>query len=103
MHTPVFYTDKTCYAQYSSFSEDEHCFDGLIISLNGPPSQMGYSNVPYPDSSFTVKSYDLSKPLNSTYNKIWVIVNKSISEADQNIIFNSFQINKTSADSDFSQ
>lgn len=102
MHTPAFYTDKICYTQYADFVQTGQCFNDLIISINGPPSQMGYTGVPA-DSDFVIKTYDWPTTNNSYYNKVWVIVNKSMSETDQNIIFNSFKINKTSGDPDFSQ
>ena len=88
-HGPVFYTSNTnCAAgRFGPEPAYQNCWDHLAFSYS---SMTGYTGA----SNLTIRSFPYSASDGNTYNA-YVGVNKSISDSEQKIIFDSFQVVST--------
>lgn len=86
-HGIIFYTDNTaCSVELQSGTyKDESCFDDLAIAISGALGDNSVSKLT--NHSMVVKTFPASGGLTAN-----VGVNKTMSEADQKIIFDSFKI-----------
>lgn len=84
-HTPVFFTDNNQCMLSPDILNTTQCYDDVAVSLSDPGN-----------ASLVTRSYPLTNIYNgqpaAQYPKIYVSVNKSVSTADQNLIFESFRL-----------
>lgn len=78
-HGPIFFTSNISCQTDQPLTNYANCWDHLVVSLNDIST----------NSNLTVRSYTISSQKNGN---IWVGVNKSLTTADQNIIFDSFKV-----------
>lgn len=86
-HGPVFYTSNSSCASGAFGTGYQNCWDQLAVSYSPMSSYTGASNL-------TIRSFPYSASDGNTYNA-YVGINKSISESDQKIIFDSFKVVST--------
>lgn len=84
-HTPVFFTDNNQCMLSPDILNTTQCYDDVAVSLSDPGN-----------ASLVTRSYPLTNIYNgqpaAQYPKIYVSVNKSVSSADQTLIFESFRL-----------
>ena len=86
-HGPVFYTTNSNCTAGTLGTGYQNCWDHLAVSY---PPMTDYSGA----SNLTIRSFPYSASDGNTYNA-YVGINKSISDSDQKIIFDSFKIIST--------